>query len=66
MLAGGYGERSPGREPFEGALLLPHLRLGGGARRRPLPERGEILRAFEDGTWRIERTDGTLIKEGSE
>jgi uncharacterized cupin superfamily protein len=28
------------------------------------PERGEILRAFEDGTWRIERTDGTLIKEG--
>ena len=30
------------------------------------PERGEILRAFEDGTWRIERTDGTLIKEGSE
>src|SRR5215207_1680022 len=40
MLAGGYGERSPGREPFEGALLLPHLRLGGGARRRPLPERG--------------------------
>jgi len=30
------------------------------------PERGEILRAFEDGTWRIERTDGTLIKEGRE
>jgi len=30
------------------------------------PERGEILRAFEDGTWRIERTDGTLINEGSE
>ena len=30
------------------------------------PERGEVLRAFEDGTWRIERTDGTLIKEGSE
>jgi uncharacterized cupin superfamily protein len=30
------------------------------------PERAEILRAFENGTWRIERTDGTLIKEGSE
>ena len=30
------------------------------------PERGEILRAFEDGTWRIERADGTLIREGSE
>ena len=30
------------------------------------PERGEILRAFKDGTWRIERTDGTLIKEGSQ
>ena len=30
------------------------------------PERGEVLRAFEDGTWRIERTDGTLIKEGSQ
>jgi uncharacterized cupin superfamily protein len=30
------------------------------------PERGEILRAFEDGTWRKERTDGTLIKEGRE
>jgi uncharacterized cupin superfamily protein len=30
------------------------------------PGRGEILRAFEDGTWRIERADGTLIKEGSQ
>ena len=30
------------------------------------PEQGEILRAFEDGTWRKERIDGTLIKEGSE
>jgi hypothetical protein len=30
------------------------------------PERGEILRAFEDGTWRIERTEGTLIREGSQ
>ena len=30
------------------------------------PGRGEILRAFEDGTWRIERADGTLIKEGRE
>jgi uncharacterized cupin superfamily protein len=30
------------------------------------PERGEILRAFKDGTWRIERTDGTLINEGSQ
>ena len=29
-------------------------------------ERGEILRAFDDGSWRIERTDGTLIKDGSE
>ena len=29
------------------------------------PDREEILRAFEDGTWRIERTDGTLIKEAS-
>ncbi len=28
------------------------------------PERGEILYAFEDGTWRLQRTDGTLIKEG--
>jgi uncharacterized cupin superfamily protein len=30
------------------------------------PERGEILRAFDDGSWRIERTDGTVIKEGRE
>jgi uncharacterized cupin superfamily protein len=30
------------------------------------PERGEVLRAFEDGTWRKERTDGTLIEEGSQ
>ena len=28
------------------------------------PDRGEILYAFEDGTWRLQRTDGTLIKEG--
>jgi uncharacterized cupin superfamily protein len=28
------------------------------------PERGEVLHAFDDGTWRLERTDGTLIKEG--
>jgi len=30
------------------------------------PERGEVLRAFDDGSWRIERTDGTVIKEGRE
>jgi uncharacterized cupin superfamily protein len=28
------------------------------------PDRGEVLYAFDDGTWRLERTDGTLIKEG--
>jgi uncharacterized cupin superfamily protein len=28
------------------------------------PERGEVLRAFDDGSWRKERTDGTLIEEG--
>ncbi len=28
------------------------------------PDRGEILYAFEDGSWRLQRTDGTLIKEG--
>ena len=27
-------------------------------------DRGEILYAFEDGSWRLQRTDGTLIKEG--
>jgi uncharacterized cupin superfamily protein len=30
------------------------------------PERGEVLRAFDDGSWRVERTDGTVIKEGKE
>jgi uncharacterized cupin superfamily protein len=30
------------------------------------PERGEVLHAFDDGTWRLEPTDGTLIKEGRE
>ena len=30
------------------------------------PEREEILRAFEDGSWRIERSDGTVVKEGRE
>ena len=30
------------------------------------PEQGEVLRAFEDGRWRLERIDGTLIKEGRE
>jgi uncharacterized cupin superfamily protein len=29
------------------------------------PERGEVLRAFEGGTWHLERTEGSLI-EGSE
>jgi uncharacterized cupin superfamily protein len=28
------------------------------------PDRGDILYAFEDGSWRLQRTDGTLIKEG--
>jgi uncharacterized cupin superfamily protein len=28
------------------------------------PERGDVLYDFEDGTWRIERTDGTVIKTG--
>ena len=30
------------------------------------PERGNVLHAFDDGTWRLQRTDGTLIKEGRE
>jgi uncharacterized cupin superfamily protein len=30
------------------------------------PDRGEILYALDDGTWRLERTDGTQIKEGRE
>jgi len=30
------------------------------------PEREEVLRAFDDGSWRIERTDGTVVKEGRE
>jgi uncharacterized cupin superfamily protein len=30
------------------------------------PARGEILRAFDDGSWRIERTDGTVVKERRE
>ncbi|MDQ3911398.1 MAG: cupin domain-containing protein [Actinomycetota bacterium] len=29
------------------------------------PERGEILYAFEDGSWQLQRTDGTLVKEGN-
>lgn len=29
------------------------------------PDLGEVLRAFDNGTWRKERTDGTLIEEGS-
>ena len=28
------------------------------------PDRGDILYDFEDGSWRLQRTDGTLIKEG--
>jgi uncharacterized cupin superfamily protein len=30
------------------------------------PELGEVLRAFDDGSWRKERTDGTVIKEGKD
>ena len=28
------------------------------------PDRGDVLYAFEDGSWRLQRTDGALIKEG--
>jgi uncharacterized cupin superfamily protein len=28
------------------------------------PDRGEVLYDFEDGTWRLQRTDGTLVKGG--
>jgi uncharacterized cupin superfamily protein len=28
------------------------------------PDRGDVLYVFEDGSWRLQRTDGTLIKEG--
>jgi uncharacterized cupin superfamily protein len=28
------------------------------------PDRGDVLYAFEDGSWRLQRTDGNLIKEG--
>ncbi len=30
------------------------------------PDRGEILHDFDDGSWRLQRIDGTLIKEGRE
>ena len=30
------------------------------------PVQGEILHDFDDGSWRLQRTDGTLIKEGRE
>ena len=29
------------------------------------PDRGEILHDFDDGSWRLQRTDGTLNKEGN-
>jgi uncharacterized cupin superfamily protein len=29
------------------------------------PDRGEILYDFDDGSWQLQRTDGTLIKEGN-
>ncbi len=28
------------------------------------PDLGEVLYDFEDGSWRLQRTDGTLVKEG--
>jgi uncharacterized cupin superfamily protein len=28
------------------------------------PDRGDVLYAAEDGSWRLQRTDGALIKEG--
>src|SRR5918997_5580550 len=40
LLAGGRGECPSGREPFGRALLLPHPRLSGYSRRRPLPRAG--------------------------
>jgi hypothetical protein len=30
------------------------------------PDRGEILYDLFGGIWRLQRTDGTLIKEGTE
>jgi hypothetical protein len=29
------------------------------------PDREDVLYTFEDGSWRLERTNGTLIKEGT-
>jgi len=29
------------------------------------PDRGDVLYDFEDGSWRLERTEGTVIKEGN-
>ena len=28
------------------------------------PDLGEVLYDFDDGSWRLQRTDGTLVKEG--
>ncbi len=33
------------------------------AGRDEIPGRGEILHDFDDRSWRLQRTDGTLIKE---
>ena len=30
------------------------------------PDRGDVLYAFEDGSWRLQRIDGTLVKEGKD
>jgi uncharacterized cupin superfamily protein len=47
--------------------LYSYLILGSGAVPDVVhyPDRGEILYDFFGGTWRLQRTDGTLIKEGN-
>src|SRR5215204_2510139 len=73
LLASGHGERPPCREPFGLALLLPHLRLRGSARRRPLPRAGggPVRLRRRDVAARAHRRDpdqerkGALIEEGS-
>src|SRR5215216_1743763 len=70
LLAGGHGERPPGRESFGRALLLPYLRLRGGARRRSLPRAGRdsvrlrrrVMAAATHRRDPDQRRKGTLIE----
>jgi hypothetical protein len=62
----GLATRPAGRQAVNrSGVSCTYLIFGSGAEPDVVhyPDRGDVLYDFEDGRWRIERTDGTVIRE---